>query len=146
MKIKLFRIIPVAVIAAILSFVIYTAYDLPQAKAQSGMAGQISNVFNTDQYEEVLATGSDVLSITTGLISTSEPTTQRAYIKFTGQGARWRCDGSDPSTSNGNPAAAGEWIQLLGLSDVQNFRYVNDDDTGTSTAHVNLQVEGDMVP
>ncbi len=144
MQSKLFRIVPVAVIAAILSFVLYTAFNLPQVTAQHGYEGQDSKVFNTDDYEELSIAGSDVLSITTGLISTSEPKTHRAYIKVTGQGIRWLCDGTTPSTSLGNPAATGDWIQIIGLADIQNFLAVNDDDTGTATCHVNLQSQGAM--
>ena len=106
-----------------------------------------SKIFDTDQYEELTATGVDVVQITPGIISTTSGTaTQRAYIKVTGQGIRWLCDGTTPSTSLGNPTSVNEWFQLVGTPDITGFRFVNDDDTGTSTCHVNLQVNGVQQP
>lgn len=106
-----------------------------------------SKVGDTDQYEEVTATGVDVAQITPGLIITTKGSaTQNAYIQVTGQGIRWLCDGTTPSTSLGNQAFVNQWFQVDGTFDLQAFRFVNDDDTGTSTCHVNLQINGVQQP
>ena len=140
MQSKLFRIVPIAVIAAILSFVLHTAFNLPEITAQNNYSGRNQKLLNTYAYEEISITGADVLSITSGIIRTTDPLTHRAYIQVTGQGIRWRCDGSDPSTSNGNQTSVADgWFKVEGLLDIQNFRAVNDDDTGTTVLHVNLQ-------
>lgn len=146
MQSKLFKIVPVAAIVVILSFVFYPAFNLPSIEAQHGYDGQNSKVFDTDQYEELIATSTNVIQITSGKISITEPRTQRAYIQFTGQGARWLCEGTTPSTTFGNEAKVDTWITLNGLADIQAFRFVLDDGSGTSTAHVNLQILGVQLP
>ncbi|MCP3679615.1 MAG: hypothetical protein GY782_04855 [Gammaproteobacteria bacterium] len=113
--------------------------------AQHGTSGRLSNVFVTHDYEEVGATSTTVYTITSGLIDTTYPdTTNRAYIIVSGQGIRFTCDGTTPSTSLGNPVPVGTWFQVTGLTDIQNFQFVNDDDTGTATCHINLQYEEEM--
>ncbi len=136
MQFKFLKIILIAVVIAV--------FSVSFVEAQHGRRSVQSKTFVTTAYEELTATSTNVITITSGLISTTTPRTQRAYIKVTGQGIRWLCSGGTPSTSLGNPALVGEWFQLVGLADIQNFKFVNDDDTGTSTCHVNLQVQGVM--
>ena len=143
MNIKLFRIAPVAVIASILSFVLYTAYDLPQVTAQHGHSGQNSKYFDTDQFEELTST-SGIKTITSGLISITDPKTQRAYIAVSGNGIRFTCDGTSPTASLGMPVESGNWFQLIGLPDIQNFQFISDDASVIATCHVSLQIQGDM--
>jgi hypothetical protein len=113
--------------------------------AQHGQSGRYSNVWSTHDYEAVTSTTGVVKTITSGLINTSGlETTHRAYILVTGQAIRFRCDGGVPSTSVGNPIPANQWIQVVGLSDIQNFQFINDDDTGSAVCHINLQYEQEM--
>jgi hypothetical protein len=118
---------------------------MPDVDAQHGQSGKFSNVFNTHAYEELDSTTGVVKVITSGIIDTTFPdTSQRAYIAVSGQNIRFLCDGTTPTTSLGNPVSAGAWFQVVGLSDIQNFKFINDDDTGTATCHINLQYEGEM--
>jgi hypothetical protein len=134
------------VIVAILSFVLHSAYTLPPVIAAHGYAGQNSKIFDTDQYEELIGTSTNVVQITTGLISTVEPRTQGAFFTITGSGIKWTCDGTTPSSSLGNPGLINGWYRLDGLPDVQGFRFVNDDGVGTATVHMNLQILGEQLP
>ena len=116
-----------------------------QIHAQHGMSGRNSNVFITHDYEEVTSTTGVVKTITSGIINaTGIEKTQRAYITFTGQAIRFICDGTTPTTSLGIPVPAGGSIELVGLLDIQNFKFINDDDTGTAYAHISLQYEKEM--
>jgi len=105
-----------------------------------------SLTFETHAYEEITSTTS-ATSITTATINTDddEKTTQRAYILVTGQDVRWLCDGTTPTTSLGNVTVAGDWIQIIGLADIQNFAFIRDTASGTATCHVNLQLQNNMV-
>ncbi len=142
---KFFKIVVPSIIAVIFSVFLYSLFSAPSVDAQHGKRTSISKAFVTDSYEEIIATSTNVVAITSGIIDTTRPDiTQRAYIKVTGQGIRWLCTGDNPSTSLGNPASTGDWLQIIGLSDIQNFKIVNDDDTGTATCHVNLQSQGVM--
>lgn len=115
------------------------------AMAQHGTSGRYSNVFVTHDYEEVASTTGVVKAITAGKINTTGlQKTQRAYISFSGQAIRWTCDGTTPTTSLGIMVGAGGSIEIVSLLDIQNFRFINDDDTGTATAHVSLQYEKEM--
>lgn len=145
MRIKVFKNIITAIVVCVCLVSFYAITYVPSVDAQHGRRSVFSKVFNTDSYEEIIGTSTNVVSITSGIIDTTRPDiTQRAYIKVTGQGIRWLCTGDNPSTSLGNPASTGDWIQIIGLSDIQNFKFVNDDDTGTATCHVNLQSQGVM--
>lgn len=113
--------------------------------AQHGQSGKFSNVFVTQAYEELIGTSTNVIAITPGIIDTTYPNaTHRAYIVVSGQGIRFTCDGTTPSTSLGNPVTVGSSFQVVGLKDIQNFQFVNDDDVGTAICHVNLQYEEEM--
>ena len=113
--------------------------------AQHGTSGRFSNVFVTHDYEELSATGASVVAITPGIIDTTYPdATHRAYITVSGQGIRYTCDGTTPSTSLGNPLPVGATFQIVSLLDIQNFQFVNDDASGTAVCHVNLQYEKEM--
>ncbi len=140
MNSKLFRIVAVAVIASILFFAL-----LPQVEAQHGYSGQNSKYYITHAYEEVTSTTGVTDTITAGIINTTDPKTQRAYIAVSGQAIRFTCDGTTPSTSLGMPLADGDWVQIIGLDDIQNFEFINDDDTGTAKCHISLQTQnGEM--
>jgi hypothetical protein len=130
-------------VLAIISFAAL-AY-MPSAIAQHGISGRYSNCFVTHEYEEV--------SSTTGLVGVIEPLkintsglqkTQRAYITFTGQGIRFTCDGTTPSTNLGIPVGAGGSIEVIGIDDIQNFKFINDDDAGSAVAHISLQYEKEL--
>ncbi len=139
MRFNFVKILSVALLLALLSLT-------PQAaKAQHGMSGRFSNVFITHAYEALSSTTGVVVVITPGIIDTTFPNaTHRAYIKVSGQGIRFTCDGTTVTTSVGNPVDADTWLQIVGLNDIQNFQAINDDDTGTATIHVNLQYEAEM--
>ena len=130
---------------AAIGIVLGSTYNPSKVQAQHGSSGQYSNVWSTHDYEAVTSTTGVVKAITPGLINTSGlETTHRAYILVTGQAIRFRCDGGVPSTSVGNPVPANQWIQVVGLSDIQNFQFINDDDTGSAVCHINLQYEEEM--
>ncbi len=113
--------------------------------AQHGSSGRYSNTFVTQAYEEVASATGVVKTITSGIIVTSGlQKTQRAYISFTGQGVRWVADGSTPSSGLGIPVPNGASIEVIGLLDIQNFKFVNDDDTGSAVAHISLQYDKEM--
>ena len=119
--------------------------NMPSVHAQHGSSGSYSNVWSTHDYEAVTSTTGVVKTITSGLINTSGlQKTNRAYILVVGQAIRFRCDGGVPSTSVGNPLPANQWFQVVGLSDIQNFQFINDDDTGSAICHINLQYEEEM--
>jgi hypothetical protein len=122
----------------------FMAVPMP-VQAQHGQSGSFSNVFVTHAYEAVGSTEGVVKAITPGIIDTTYPNASlRAYVFVATQGIRFTCDGTTPTTSVGNPIPAGSVIELLGLLDIQNFQFINDDDTGTATCHVNLQYEAEM--
>lgn len=113
--------------------------------AQQGDSNKFSNVFVTSGYEEVGSTTGVVKTITSGLLDIKYPhSTQRAYITVSGQGIRYLCSGDIPTTDFGNPMPVGSWFQVVSHSDILNFKFINDDDTGTATCHINLQGEWEM--
>ena len=117
----------------------------PPIQAQHGNSGACSKVFATHIYEEVSGGSGVVKTITPGIINSAGlQKTYRAYITFSGQGIRFVCDGSTPTTSLGIPVPVGSSIEVLGYDDIINFKFINDDDTGTAIAHISLQYEKDM--
>lgn len=115
------------------------------ANAQHGQSGRYSNVFITHAYEEVSSVGTSTATITPGLLRTAYPKTNRALVVVSGQGIRFTTDGTTtPSTSVGIPVEVGSWLEIIGLPDIQNFTFVNDDGVGTPTCHVSLQYEVEM--
>lgn len=144
MRLNIFTVLPGVVIISLLAFFL-ASVPTPYVEAQHGRSGSYSKYFFTHAYEEVIGTGTNVMQITPGIIRTAYPKTHRAFIKVTGQGIRFTVDGATtPSTDFGVPVIAGDWLQLIGLPDIQNFRFTNDDDTGTATCHIHLQYEKEM--
>ncbi len=126
---------------AVITLAILTA----KGQAQHGLGGRYSNVFVTHEYEMVGSTSGVVAAIPGGVINDDGlQKSQRAYIIFEGQGVRWTADGTTPSTTVGIPVAVGGSIVLVSNEDINNFQFVNDDDTGTATAHISLQYEKEM--
>jgi hypothetical protein len=131
---------------AVLAIILFAALSyMPSAIAQHGTGGRYSNTFVTHEYEEVASTTGVVNYITPEKINTTGlQKTQRAYITFTGQGVRFVADGSTPSTGLGIPVPNGASIELVSLEDIQNFKFINDDDVGSAVAHISLQYEKEM--
>lgn len=130
---------------AVLLFCFYISSLTPYVEAQHGMSGRYSNTWVTDVYEEISASGTTVKTITSGNIITSGLLkTNQAAIKISGQGVRFTLDGSTPSTSLGVPLSVGDWLDIEGITDIQNFKFVNNDDTGTAIAHIHLKHEAEM--
>lgn len=144
MRLNLFTVLPGVVITALLTFV-FAFSPAPYIEAQHGKSGSYSNYFFTHAYEEVNATSTNVVAITPGIIRTTYPKTHRAFIAVSGQGIRFTVDGATtPTTDLGVPVAIGDWFQLIGLTDIQNFQFVLDDASGTATCHIHLQYEKEM--
>lgn len=138
MNYRMFKIAAVVVISLVFAFASETS-------AQHGSGGSYSKCFVTHEYEEV--------SSTTGVVGVIEPLkinttglqkTRRAYITFTGQNVRFICSGTTPSTNLGIPVGAGGSIEIVSLLDIQNFKFINDDDAGSAVAHISLQYEVEM--
>ncbi|MCP3679007.1 MAG: hypothetical protein GY782_01400 [Gammaproteobacteria bacterium] len=141
---KYFTIVGVPFLMLFIIFVSILMRHPLAAYGQHGMSGRYSNVFVTHDYEEVSST-TGVEVITPALIDTTFPNaTHRAYIAVSGQGIRFTCDGTTPTTSLGNPVAVDSWVQIVGLKDIQNFQFINDDGSGTAVCHINLQYEEEM--
>jgi len=140
-----FSVLSGVVIAAIIAFV--TLSQSPQyVEAQHGDSGRYSKAWITHDFEEVL-TSTAGISITTGIINTSGlQKTNRALITVSGRAIKYTLDGSTaPTTSVGTPLAIGGILEIVGLTDIQNFSFISDDaPTTTATCHVHLQYEAEM--
>jgi hypothetical protein len=144
MNIDLFKVGRAVVVVLVFAF-LSAMLNVASTYAQHGQGRHYSNVFATHIFEQVDSTTGVVKVITPGIINTSEPLkTQRAYILFTGQAIRFTCDGTAPSTNFGIPVGAGGAIEVIGISDILNFQFINDDDVGTATAHISLQYEKEL--
>lgn len=142
---KSFSFIVLVLSMSLAAIVVGSIFTPPSIHAQQGTSGRYSNVFVTHVYEEVAGANGVVKVITPGIINTEGlQKTQRAYISFSGQAIRFVADGSTPSSALGIPVPAGGSIEVIGLLDIQNFKFINDDDVGSAVAHISLQYEKEM--
>lgn len=117
-----------------------------EAEAQHGQSGRYSMVWATHGFDEVSTIGTNTAVIAPGTINTSGLSkTNRVYFSVSGQGIRYTHDGvTTPTTDIGSSLAVGDYFSIVGIDDIQNFMFVNDDDVGTSTCHFHLQYEKEM--
>lgn len=74
-------------------------------------------------YEEV-AVSSTAIGFTTATIQTATTAASFAYVYVGSNAVRWRDDGTSPTASVGQPASAGERLQVCGKKAVAAIRFI----------------------
>ena len=97
-------------------------YLAPPVAAQRGGACGLGTLVPMG-YEEI-AVSTVAIGFTAATIRTATTAANYAYV-FVGTNAiRWRDDGSNPTAAVGQPAAAGERIEVCGLKAVSAIKFI----------------------
>lgn len=97
-------------------------YMAPPVSAQMGGSCALGTLVPMG-YEEI-AVSSTAIGFTAATIQTSTASANFAYVYVGSNSIRWRDDGSNPTAAVGQPAAAGERLQVCGKKAVGAIKFI----------------------